>query len=112
MADFRRVGKDDPEPWKPDEVEYALYDDIDRTKIKGYAHDDEEESDEESDEETPTPTESDTDEDGTSSVTSSTTSNPTIIKNMRRRKPRWTATTPSSVQYANILQEDNDFVPE
>ena len=105
MTDFRKIGKDDPEPWKPNEVEYALYDDIDRSEIKGYDDD----TDVDSESPTPTPTESDTDEDGTSSVASSTTLR-------KKKKSRWTSTSTSTssftVQYANILQEDNDFVSE
>jgi len=85
MADFRKIGKEDPEPWKPDEVEYALYDDIDRTKIKGYG-DDDDESDE-----------------GDSDDTSTSTSTP-ILK--RKRKPR------PVVHYDQFLQEDTNFVSE
>ena len=110
MSDFRKIGKEDPEPWKPDEVEYALYDDIDRTKIKGYGDDegDDEDDDEDEDED------EDEYEDETSSVTSSNTSSTsnstsksksTPILN-RKRKPR------PVVHYDQLLQEDTNFVSE
>jgi len=98
MSNIDQFGKDDPEPWKPTDTEYAMYEDIDRTEIKGYGDDDDDDYDDDDDD----------DDDEKSSVTSSTASSTTTPvtrpKKVKQSKPRKT--------YTQVLQEDTDFMDE
>ena len=104
MSNIDQFGKDDPEPWKPNDTEYALYEDIDRTEIKGYG-DDETEDDDETDDEKSSVTSSNSSTTTTSS-TATTTPRTTVTrpKRMKQPKPRKT--------YTKVLQEDTDFMDE